>query len=68
MDVKFLLVERFTLFEKHLCSQENLNLWKTSLIKEKSFLMENFLDQEKIFFCGKCPSSRKNLFFFGKPL
>ena len=50
-------------------------LWKTSLIKEKFFLGENVLDQEKeksllvenfldcgkIFACGKLPSSWKNL-------
>ena len=39
---------------------ENLFLCKTSLIKEKSYLEENFLDRGKIFASEIIPYSRKN--------
>ena len=36
-------------------------MWKTSLIKEKSLLVENYLDEGKILTCGKLLLSRKNI-------
>ena len=38
---------------KLLSTRKILCLWKTSWIKKKSFLLENVLDQEKIFASGK---------------
>ena len=51
---------------KRLCLEKTFTitkkpLWKTSLMKEKSFHVENLLDEGKIFTCGKLSWWRKNI-------
>ena len=72
---KFLFAERFSWSLKNICLQENLFFWKTSLIKEncsscqtcltkeKTSIMKIFLDQGKIFACGKLILARKHLYW-----
>ena len=46
---------------KLLWRRENLSLWETSLMKQKLWLVETFVDEENIFAWGKCSWGRKNL-------
>ena len=56
MNLKSWLLENFLTFvEKKIDCGKLPHLWKVSFIKEKSLFVENFLDQGRIFVCGKLP-------------
>ena len=58
---KTLVFQKIFACGKRLWWRENLSLRKTSLMKEKPWLLERFPDEGKIFAWGTLPLGRKNL-------